>query len=143
MRLCRATSLLFLLCIFCLMIRQPPRSTLTDTLFPDTTLFRSGPGRRRVFQMRDGAFMQAGGQKRGAEIKMRVEQAGLCSQRGLETGYSFDNLSRRPLGEADIDGESGRNVRRAGLQGWAQVDCRCSGPGSVQEKSLRGPYCGI
>src|SRR3546814_16309693 len=26
---------------FFLMIRRPPRSTLTDTLFPDTTLFRS------------------------------------------------------------------------------------------------------
>src|SRR3546814_8739162 len=25
------------------MIRRPPRSTLTDTLFPDTTLFRSSP----------------------------------------------------------------------------------------------------
>src|SRR3546814_9279481 len=94
------------------MIRRPPRSTRTDTLFPYTTLFRSrlgldglrrqerhgrldarpvadvlcclcqqdggagmaGPGRRRVFQMRDGAFMQAGGQKRGAKIEMRVEQ---------------------------------------------------------------------
>src|SRR3546814_6929511 len=28
------------------MIRRPPRSTRTDTLFPYTTLFRSGPGRR-------------------------------------------------------------------------------------------------
>src|SRR3546814_7144658 len=27
------------------MIRRPPRSTRTDTLFPYTTLFRSGPGR--------------------------------------------------------------------------------------------------
>src|SRR3546814_2391870 len=27
--------------IFCLMIRRPPRSTRTDTLFPYTTLFRS------------------------------------------------------------------------------------------------------
>src|SRR3546814_15139772 len=26
------------------MIRRPPRSTSTDTLFPYTTLFRSGPG---------------------------------------------------------------------------------------------------
>src|SRR3546814_20442068 len=26
----------------CLMIRRPPRSTRTDTLFPYTTLFRSG-----------------------------------------------------------------------------------------------------
>src|SRR3546814_17956059 len=30
------------MCVFFLMIRRPPRSTLTDTLFPDTTLFRSG-----------------------------------------------------------------------------------------------------
>src|SRR3546814_5268095 len=28
-------------CFFCLMIRRPPRSTRTDTLFPYTTLFRS------------------------------------------------------------------------------------------------------
>src|SRR3546814_1036949 len=28
---------------FFLMIRRPPRSTRTDTLFPDTTLFRSIP----------------------------------------------------------------------------------------------------
>src|SRR3546814_20047184 len=33
-----------LTCSFVLMIRRPPRSTRTDTLFPDTTLFRSlGP----------------------------------------------------------------------------------------------------
>src|SRR3546814_3961141 len=35
---------------FCLMIRRPPRSTRTDTLFPYTTLFRSRehrPGRLR------------------------------------------------------------------------------------------------
>src|SRR3546814_17205019 len=30
--------------IFFLMIRLPPRSTRTDTLFPYTTLFRSAPG---------------------------------------------------------------------------------------------------
>src|SRR3546814_11301585 len=29
------------LCFFFLMIRRPPRSTRTDTLFPYTTLFRS------------------------------------------------------------------------------------------------------
>src|SRR3546814_13641016 len=32
---------LMLYCIFFLMIRRPPRSTRTDTLFPYTTLFRS------------------------------------------------------------------------------------------------------
>src|SRR3546814_12562129 len=30
-----------MLCFLCLMIRGPPRSTLTDTLLPYTTLFRS------------------------------------------------------------------------------------------------------
>src|SRR3546814_1639098 len=35
------------------MIRRPPRSTRTDTLFPYTTLFRSGEGARR--QGRRGA----------------------------------------------------------------------------------------
>src|SRR3546814_18135662 len=38
MCLCLCYSLLF---IFFLMIRRPPRSTRTDTLFPYTTLFRS------------------------------------------------------------------------------------------------------
>src|SRR3546814_3829259 len=33
--------LLFLSSLFFLMIRRPPRSTRTDTLFPYTTLFRS------------------------------------------------------------------------------------------------------
>src|SRR3546814_1850325 len=32
------------------MIRRPPRSTRTDTLFPYTTLFRSGLDRRAVHQ---------------------------------------------------------------------------------------------
>src|SRR3546814_11206899 len=34
-------SVLFICFIFFLMIRRPPRSTRTDTLFPYTTLFRS------------------------------------------------------------------------------------------------------
>src|SRR3546814_20480252 len=33
--------MLHMMCFF-LMIRRPPRSTRTDTLFPYTTLFRSG-----------------------------------------------------------------------------------------------------
>src|SRR3546814_19506431 len=37
---------LLVLCLFIsfffLILRRPPRSTRTDTLFPDTTLFRSG-----------------------------------------------------------------------------------------------------
>src|SRR3546814_11064372 len=33
-----------IMCLFFLMIRRPPRSTRTDTLFPYTTLFRSEAG---------------------------------------------------------------------------------------------------
>src|SRR3546814_11385026 len=33
--------LVLFICFFFLMIRRPPRSTRTDTLFPYTTLFRS------------------------------------------------------------------------------------------------------
>src|SRR3546814_1981751 len=40
--------------IFVLMIRRPPRSTLTDTLFPYTTLFRS-VGPRIIPGVLDGA----------------------------------------------------------------------------------------
>src|SRR3546814_16933659 len=39
---------LVVLCIFFLMIRRPPRSTRTDTLFPYTTLFRSPVAARRL-----------------------------------------------------------------------------------------------
>src|SRR3546814_14239298 len=35
------SSIFFFLFVFFLMIRRPPRSTRTDTLFPYTTLFRS------------------------------------------------------------------------------------------------------
>src|SRR3546814_2111532 len=41
-------------CFFFVMIRRPPRSTRTDTLFPYTTLFRSGlevPARRQLQEL--------------------------------------------------------------------------------------------
>src|SRR3546814_2838057 len=39
-------------CVFFLMIRRPPRSTRTDTLFPYTTLFRSPHQRQAVEDIR-------------------------------------------------------------------------------------------
>src|SRR3546814_21040007 len=38
-------------CFFFLMIRRPPISTRTDTLFPDTTLFRSAQFERRTYSL--------------------------------------------------------------------------------------------
>src|SRR3546814_14007277 len=51
---------------FFLMIRRPPRSTRTDTLFPYTTLFRSACGAGS----RDGAAVDAPGEfdRRGVHI---------------------------------------------------------------------------
>src|SRR3546814_3675184 len=44
---------MFAVCvIFFLMIRRPPRSTRTDTLFPYTTLFRSQAGKLRFAERR-------------------------------------------------------------------------------------------
>src|SRR3546814_10547157 len=76
------------------MIRRPPRSTRTDTLFPYTTLFRSrdrgrdqgGPAARR------GLCGRAGGQRR-----LRRGQAGLCRGDGPEDG---GNAMSAVLGEA-------------------------------------------
>src|SRR3546814_15018729 len=50
------------------MIRRPPRSTRTDTLFPYTTLFRSDPVRLA---------------RRGARPVEIVERAALVEQRGV------------------------------------------------------------
>src|SRR3546814_9097940 len=47
------------------MIRQPPRSTRTDTLFPYTTLFRSGRPGDAVAKEHEGAD----GEERGARIE--------------------------------------------------------------------------
>src|SRR3546814_13509963 len=53
-------SLLTAVFFFFLMIRRPPRSTRTDTLFPYTTLFRS-PGRREASAASGRASMDQGG----------------------------------------------------------------------------------
>src|SRR3546814_10460985 len=46
--------------VLCLMIRRPPRSTRTDTLFPYTTLFRSrGSDRRDDFRTEVLGLMKA------------------------------------------------------------------------------------
>src|SRR3546814_993293 len=66
------------------MIRRPPRSTRTDTLFPYTTLFRSAPGsllknvvpvhRRRGRREADFQFAVVGGEMVARDLY------GLCSR---------------------------------------------------------------
>src|SRR3546814_3188430 len=49
---------------FFLMIRRPPRSTRTDTLFPYTTLFRSHPELQRKLRSADHGLCDAHGELR-------------------------------------------------------------------------------
>src|SRR3546814_2686105 len=55
--------MIYVICVFCLffflMIRRPPRSTRTDTLFPYTTLFRSVRRRRVAFNFFNEASFKA------------------------------------------------------------------------------------
>src|SRR3546814_9863687 len=58
--------------IFFLMIRRPPRSTRTDTLFPYTTLFRSRLGRSRY--QRHGLHSAGDGGPRGRRQAARADR---------------------------------------------------------------------
>src|SRR3546814_1590102 len=58
------------------MIRRPPRSTRTDTLFPYTTLFRSGDTRLATAVLDVSGALQPG-------LAVRVR---LLPSRGAETG---------------------------------------------------------
>src|SRR3546814_3291464 len=67
------------------MIRRPPRSTRTDTLFPYTTLFRSAVARRhRAAQGDRRAEMD--GARDGAALPRHV-QARRAQHRGLQPAH--------------------------------------------------------
>src|SRR3546814_17593439 len=74
---------------FFLMIRRPPRSTRTDTLFPYTTLFRSTPNRRgaqrghcvrTVFRHYESTLHRGRSEEHTSELQslMRISYAVFC-----------------------------------------------------------------
>src|SRR3546814_15340865 len=82
------------------MIRRPPRSTRTDTLFPYTTLFRSGgcsPKQRMARSDADGQELVGaiGPQRIGAEARQRIQ---FLPDRRAQIG---DCLHRLAMGAAD------------------------------------------
>src|SRR3546814_11384421 len=90
------------------MIRRPPRSTRTDTLFPYTTLFRSpplSPGKPRyrslinVEQRRDGALRVAGC-KPLWRLGLMVRGEGRTSAALHAAGLGLDTAGSGPLGDA-------------------------------------------
>src|SRR3546814_5071110 len=81
-----------MLCFFFLMIRRPPRSTRTDTLFPYTTLFRSEDRRQRLAarEPRHGLRHAGGGRLGGA----RHEAGERLHQRSEEHTSELQSLMR-------------------------------------------------
>src|SRR3546814_867691 len=82
------------------MIRRPPRSTRTDTLFPYTTLFRSR-------------------NQNGARCRRTPEQGTLRTFENLDRRQVVQRLPRACI-YADVVGR-GRHFREIGADGW------CSG----------------
>src|SRR3546814_4046508 len=85
------------------MIRRPPRSTRTDTLFPDTTLFRSrydGSIDQQLTQLLDYMLEQLP----GGFYTLLIDKNGYCPTHN--TRYS-----RQPTGDLDHDTRHVRNKR--------------------------------
>src|SRR3546814_17811808 len=97
------------------MIRPPPRSTLTDTLFPYTTLFRSnhlGADVDRAVDRRDGEIATLGARP-VAKVSALIGAAGVGRQldivqleaRLVIAGFETDIVEHEEFGfGADIDG---------------------------------------
>src|SRR3546814_2872967 len=83
---------------FFLMIRRPPRSTRTDTLFPYTTLFRSRGGRARSASVSDRP--RSSGRPFGANAdmaqtrRMGVESSPRRAMRSEEHTSELQSLMR-------------------------------------------------
>src|SRR3546814_4335889 len=73
------------------MIRRPPRSTRTDTLFPYTTLFRSGPAQHQLrYPGTEGAPwhnrpLQGRSEEHTSELQslMRISYAVFCLKKKI------------------------------------------------------------
>src|SRR3546814_1220210 len=99
------------------MIRRPPRSTRTDTLFPYTTLFRSfphrDPGRGRLVGLvaldRFHPFGEALRQERSAEHTselqslMRISYAVFCLKKKIQQIIGRINHNKHTLREQQDD----------------------------------------
>src|SRR3546814_12579420 len=84
--------------VFFLRIRRPPRSTRTDTLFPYTTLFRSGVP-QLAFQLRhEGRHLaQSGAPRRSGQVLLLDGMGGInraAQQRSEEHTSELQSLMR-------------------------------------------------
>src|SRR3546814_1244373 len=111
------------------MIRRPPRSTRTDTLFPYTTLFRSAAGRR--------ALLAARGREEGAA---RIRGVGYRRRGGGRSRPRREDGAR-----AADQRQGGRAARRSvrGAQFLADRDREARYPRRVSRKGARRGDAGV
>src|SRR3546814_13456644 len=109
---------------FILMLRRPPRSTRTDTLFPYTTLFRSRPAAAPIRELAAravaaGAFHAVRG-RRDVCLGFRVLPVGhparsVPDRAGAGAALPHGRARVRPRGAGlggGMDGRGGASVRR-------------------------------
>src|SRR3546814_18268276 len=97
------------------MIRLPPRSTLTDTLFPYTTLFRSGRNRRAFAEF--CVDLRRGGV---ARILLAARNHHLCALLGHRFRRGFADAARRSGDQRDLAG----HVEQAHAPELGTASCR-------------------
>src|SRR3546814_3740989 len=84
------------------MIRRPPRSTRTDTLFPYTTLFRSDAGLHEALEIA-AAFLldEVDGQARLAVAEQCADAAGPAGEGGGGRVHSRAQVARDEPGRSE------------------------------------------
>src|SRR3546814_12479245 len=147
-------SSLYFFFVFFLMIRRPPRSTRTDTLFPYTTLFRS------IRQREDGAgqdqaddpFQLAGRPDYGAQGQCEgglVQRCGRDRMHPHATGGKAPRIMGRGRGShRDGDAHAGQEAPMHGAEATRMGDRKSvvwgegvamrgdlSGGGSINKKN--------
>src|SRR3546814_9814636 len=118
------------------MIRRPPRSTRTDTLVPDTTLFRSGGAQMPEAVIVSTARTPIGRANKGSLSECRPDDlAGFIIKTVLEKTLKLDPQTVEDviLGCGQPAGEAGYNIGRVAalLAGMPDV------PGATDRKSTR------
>src|SRR3546814_18974501 len=94
------------------MIRRPPRTTRTDTLFPYTTLFRAGPDGGRVLRGRQGRRQR----EEGALDHRDGERARLCEGAG-DGAVACDTKHARDGNLRVVDAPRARRTQRVARLG--------------------------
>src|SRR3546814_13437291 len=120
--------MIFDVIFFFLMIRRPPRSTRTDTLFPYTTLFRSDQLRQD-----DGAGHvgdQAPPSLEHGELGVRRHDQDVGAHGDLETGTEGGTVERGALRDGELWPHPGRPLPEvahpvAGAQRRSAPTARC------------------